>query len=118
MAAPDQPEGGGRVMISSFTLYAALSVVLFCIGLHGLLTRPRVLRKLIALNIIGIAVFMFLIAVANRNAAPEPDALPHAMVLTGIVVAVSATAFALALARRIEALTGRLTLPDDDGGEA
>ena len=30
--------------------------------------------------------------------------LPHALVLTGIVVAVSATAMALALGRRLEAL--------------
>jgi multicomponent Na+:H+ antiporter subunit C len=104
--------------MDTFLFYAVLSVVLFCIGLHGLVTRPHLLRKLIALNIVGIAVFLFLIAVAYRNAAPEPDALPHAMVLTGIVVKVCATAFALALARRIEALTGRLALPGDEGGEA
>jgi len=32
------------------------------------------------------------------------DPVPHALVLTGIVVAVSATAMALALGRRLEAL--------------
>jgi multicomponent Na+:H+ antiporter subunit C len=39
------------------------------------------------------------------------------MVLTGIVVAVSATAFALALARRIHAITGAAVL-DEEGEEA
>jgi multicomponent Na+:H+ antiporter subunit C len=35
------------------------------------------------------------------------------MVLTGIVVAVAATALALALVRKLSALTGQLELPDD-----
>jgi multicomponent Na+:H+ antiporter subunit C len=40
------------------------------------------------------------------------------MVLTGIVVAVSATAFALALARRVREQTDRPYLPEDDPEEA
>ena len=48
------------------------------------------------------------------NVYPEqPDPVPHAMVLTGIVVAVSATAFALVLARRIYSVTGSTRLPED-----
>jgi len=39
--------------------------------------------------------------------------VPQAMVLTGIVVAVAATALALALVRKLHALTGQLELPDD-----
>jgi multicomponent Na+:H+ antiporter subunit C len=103
-------------VIEAFALYSVVSVALFCIGLHGLVTRPHLLRKLLALNIMGSAIFLFLVAVAYRNHDGMPDAVPHAMVLTGIVVAVSATAFALALARRIHALTGRVTL--DEGGDA
>jgi multicomponent Na+:H+ antiporter subunit C len=41
------------------------------------------------------------VAIAYRGPAQAPDALPHALVLTGIVVAVSATALALALGRRL-----------------
>ncbi len=44
---------------------------------------------------------MMLIAVAYRGPGVPPDPVPHALVLTGIVVAVSATALALALARRL-----------------
>lgn len=101
--------------MDAFLLFSAVAVLLFCVGLHGLVVRPHLLRKLLALNIMGSAVFLFLVAVAHRNADPYPDPVPHAMVLTGIVVAVSATAFALALARRIHALTGQTTLDAEPG---
>jgi multicomponent Na+:H+ antiporter subunit C len=39
------------------------------------------------------------------------DPVPQAMVLTGIVVSVAATALALALARRLLNLTGEMRLP-------
>jgi multicomponent Na+:H+ antiporter subunit C len=39
--------------------------------------------------------------------------VPHAMVLTGIVVAISATALALILVRRIYDATGTSLLPED-----
>jgi len=51
----------------------------------------------------GAGVFMLLIAVAYRGPGLPPDPVPHALVLTGIVVAVSATALALALVRRLHA---------------
>jgi multicomponent Na+:H+ antiporter subunit C len=44
---------------------------------------------------------MVLIAVAYGGAGGVPDPIPHALVLTGIVVAVSATALGLALGRRL-----------------
>jgi multicomponent Na+:H+ antiporter subunit C len=60
----------------------------------------------------GSAVFMLLVAFARRD--PDfVDPVPHAMVLTGIVIAVSTTAFGLALARRLYRLTGRLILGED-----
>jgi multicomponent Na+:H+ antiporter subunit C len=40
--------------------------------------------------------------------------VPQAMVLTGIVVAVAATALALALMRRLHELTGSARLPSAD----
>jgi multicomponent Na+:H+ antiporter subunit C len=101
----------------AFLLYSCVSAVLFSIGLYGLVTRAHLLRKLLALNIMGSAVFLLLIAVADRNRLGTPDPVPHAMVLTGIVVAVSATAFALALARRIHAITGAAVL-EEEGEEA
>jgi multicomponent Na+:H+ antiporter subunit C len=60
------------------------------------------LRKLIALNVTGAGVFHVLVAVAYRGFDAVPDPVPQALVLTGIVVAVSATALALALGQRLE----------------
>jgi len=92
-------------------LYALAGVGLFVLGLHGLIVQTHLLRKILALNIMGSGVFMLMVALARR--APEnPDPVPHAMVITGIVVAVSATALALALILRLQAMTGRAELPE------
>ncbi|HKK32062.1 MAG TPA: cation:proton antiporter subunit C [Desulfomicrobiaceae bacterium] len=95
--------------MSIFFLYSLAAGVLICLGVHGLVIRRHLLRKVMALNIISGGVFLLLIATAYRNGDPGPDPVPQAMVLTGIVVAVSATAFALALIRSIH-----LSTEDDD----
>lgn len=102
--------------MSVFLIYGLAAVALFGICLNALITRTHLLRKILALNMLGSAVFLLLISIAYRNAIDDrPDPVPHAMVLTGIVVAVSATAFALALARRYHAETGRTEFGDQDG---
>lgn len=93
-------------------LYAMAGVGLFVVGLHGLITHAHLLRKILALNIMGGGVFLLMVALARRAAA-VPDPVPHAMVITGIVVAVSATALALALVLRLKEVTGRAELPED-----
>ena len=100
--------------MSQFLLYALVSVALFVICLNGLITGRHLLRKILALNMMGSSVFLLLVAIAFRNRGEFADPVPHAMVLTGIVVAVSATAFALALARRYHAETGSTELSDED----
>lgn len=83
------------------TLYALTGVGLFVLGLRGALLRRSLLGRILAINICGAGVFLGLVAIAYRGPELPPDALPHALVLTGIVVAVSATALALALGRRL-----------------
>jgi multicomponent Na+:H+ antiporter subunit C len=83
------------------TPYLVLAAVLFVLGLHGLFVCRHPLRKILALNVLTTAVFLLLVTVA-RLAEPL-DPVPHAMVLTGIVVTVSTTAVALALAARLAA---------------
>jgi multicomponent Na+:H+ antiporter subunit C len=102
--------------MSAFEMYVLLAAGLFAVGLHGFFFQRSLVRKVIALNVLGAGVFLVLIAVAYRNRDEAPDPVPHAMVLTGIVVAVSATALALALARRIEDETGSDELPEDEDG--
>jgi multicomponent Na+:H+ antiporter subunit C len=62
------------------------------------------------LNIMASGVFLLFISLAVRSGSPFADPVPQAMVLTGIVISISATGFALALARRIQGRTGRTTL--------
>ncbi|WP_276572763.1 sodium:proton antiporter [Nannocystis pusilla] len=94
------------------TLYAMTGVALFSLGFHALLVQRHLLRKVLALNVLGSATFLLLVGMARRG-GDTPDPVPHAMVLTGIVVAVSATALALSLARRLKAAQGLVRLPED-----
>lgn len=82
-------------------IFSLTAVALFGIGLYGFFAYRHVLRKILALNVMGNAVFLLLITLAARDPA-RIDPIPHALVLTGIVIAISATAFALALARRCQ----------------
>lgn len=91
--------------------YALLGVGLFTFGLYALIIHNHLLRKILALNVMGSGVFLVLVALAKRSQAADP--VPHAMVITGIVVAISATALALALMLRLQAETGRAELPEE-----
>ncbi len=82
--------------MSPASFYALIGVGLFVIGFYALLVRRDDLTRILSINVMGSGVFMVLIAAADGVGATV-DPVPHAMVLTGIVVAVSATAFALAL---------------------
>ncbi len=99
--------------MTTVTLYALCGVILFGIGFYGVIICRHLLRKVMALNLMGTGVFLILIALARRTPGDRPDPVPHAMVLTGIVVAVSATALALALLRRLHRETEIGDLPHD-----
>lgn len=77
------------------TAYLATGVALFLIGLHGLLILRSMLRRIIAVNLMGSGVFLVLTTLAAR--VPEADPVLHALVVTGLVVSISATALALRL---------------------
>ena len=100
------------IAISQTDIYALAGALLFSIGLYGLVVRPHLLHKVLALNIMSSGAFLVIVGIARRVPGPVPDPLPHAMVLTGIVVTVSATAFALALIKRIHTETGAVCLED------
>ncbi len=94
-------------------LFALVGVALFALGVAGVALIAQLLRRILAFNLMGSGAFLVLVGLAQRGDVPDP--VPQAMVLTGIVVAVAATALALALVRRLHALTGRLELPEDEG---
>ena len=101
--------------MSSPLVYMLAASAVFGIGVYGLITADHLMRKLLALNVIGSAVFVFILTVAGVT--PEgPDPVAQALVLTGIVIAVAATAFGLALMVRMFQETGLTSLRgrDDD----
>ena len=89
------------------------AVVLFMIGTITVLTRDNLFKKLIGINIMESAIFIIFIAAGNIRGGAVPilnganpdtvyiNPLPSALMLTGIVVSVSVTAFALSLIIRL-----------------
>jgi multicomponent Na+:H+ antiporter subunit C len=98
--------------VNTTLLFALVAALLFGQGLYGAIVARDVLHRLIALNVTGSAVFLLLVTLARRGPG-EPDPVPHAMVLTGIVVAVAASGLAVALVRRTSQPSGRPPLPED-----
>lgn len=99
--------------MSVHLLYALAGVALCGIGLAGFVSLRHLLRRLLAFNVIGSGSFLILVGLAQHHRGP--DAVPQALVLTGIVVSIAATALAIVLIRRYFHLTGRTSL---DGAPA
>jgi multicomponent Na+:H+ antiporter subunit C len=78
-------------------LYALAGVWITVLGLRGVIAENQPFRKIVGANLMGSGVFLVLVSLAQRNPSDIPDPVPHGMILTGIVVAVSATALLLAL---------------------
>ena len=93
-------------MLTVQLLYGLTGCLIVGLGLRTALLSASLLQRVLAINVMGAGVFMLLVALAYRGPEQPPDPLPHALVLTGIVVAVSATALALALARRLHGERG------------
>ncbi len=99
--------------MSHTSFYALAGVGLFTLGLYAVIVHAHLLRKILAINVMGSGVFLVLVAMAARNEGTTTDPVPHAMVITGIVVAVSATALALALMLRVRQATGLASFPEE-----
>lgn len=93
-------------------LFGLCGAALVGIGLFTIITRPGLLRRIVGCNILGAGIFLVFGAVARRGADAgfAADPVPQALVITGIVVAFSASALAVALLKR-------LVEPADDADE-
>jgi len=85
----------GALFMNMLQLYAIIGVAVFLLALHGLMMSTDAIRRLIAVNLMGAGTFIVMVALAGRVSPPDP--VLHALVVTGLVVAISATAFALRL---------------------
>jgi len=90
--------------------YEVVAIALFCIGFTTLLLNRNLVKKVIGINIVDTSVYLFLAAkgyILGRNAPVISDGaadaslyvnpIPAGLILTGIVISVSVTAFSLAL---------------------
>lgn len=113
---------GGNLLTN---YYETVSVILFGIGFTALLLNKNLIKKFIGLNIMDTSVYLFLTAKGYiegsvplmyadsvRNPRFYVNPLPSALVLTGIVVSVSITAFSLALVLRLYYAYGTLDLDE------
>ncbi|MEW8290748.1 MAG: NADH-quinone oxidoreductase subunit K [Candidatus Thiodiazotropha endolucinida] len=82
-------------------IYALTGAVLFMLGVRSTLLRDSLLARILGLNVSGAGIFLIFVSLAYRGDSMPTDPILHALVLTGLVVAISATALALALNRRL-----------------
>ena len=108
--------------MSATALFGLCGALLVGLGVYGLIVQPQPLRKILAFNLLGSGVFLLFGVIARRGAAAGfgGDPVPQALVITGVVVAFSATALAVALLLRLFEVSGSVTLraDDGDGGDA
>jgi len=84
-------------------IFAFTAATIFVIALYYVVTHPNFMKKIIAINILGSAVFLYIVSFAYHS---DPlDHVAHAIVLTGIVVAVAGSALALRIHQRLTAPT-------------
>lgn len=101
------------------------AVILFGIGFTTLLLHKNMIKKIIGLNIMDTAVYLFLAAMGYvdgriapivENGVTDVEAyinpIPSGLVLTGIVVSVSVTALMLSLTIRLYRKYGSLDLDE------
>ena len=102
------------------TLFGLCAAALVGVGLYGLIVNPQPLRKILAFNLIGSGVFLLFGAIARRGAAVgmDGDPVPQALLITGIVVAFSATALAVALVVRLIEATDSASLAAEAPSDA
>lgn len=94
--------------------YETVAVILFSIGFTTLLLHRNMIKKIIGLNIMDTAVYLFLASKGYIEGRMAPivtggvqdmeayiNPIPAGLVLTGIVVSVSVTAVMLALTIRL-----------------
>ena len=104
--------------------YYITAVLLFSIGFVTLFLHPNLIKKIIGLNLMDTAVFLFLASMGYIEGGAAPiveegakatqyiNPVPGGLVLTGIVVSVSITAFSLALIQRIHKHYGTIEMKE------
>ncbi|RUO26323.1 Na+/H+ antiporter subunit C [Aliidiomarina minuta] len=91
--------------------FAVVGALIIAMALFTFIRHTHLLRRILAFNIMGSGVFLIMVGLAQHDQQTDP--VPQALVLTGIVVAVSATALALIIFRRFYKASGQTQLDED-----
>ena len=96
-----------------------LVMILFFLGVYGMVLSKNYMKKLMAMNVMQVAVIYFYLCFAQKDGAMIPiqngittdpsmyiNPLPHGLMLTAIVVSLGTTGVAIALLMRIKELYG------------
>ncbi len=96
-----------------------LVMILFFLGVYGMALSKNYMKKLMAMNVMQVAVIYFYLCFAQKDGAMIPiqngittdpsmyiNPLPHGLMLTAIVVSLGTTGVALALLMRIKEIYG------------
>ena len=91
-----------------------LTLILFFLGIYGMIMCRNYMKKLMSMNIMQVAVIFFFLCLGQKDGGTllilqtgltNPDLyvnpLPHALMLTAIVVSLGTTGVAIALLLRI-----------------
>ncbi len=82
-----------------------IAIVLFGIGIYGLLARRNIIKTVMSFGIIQAALILFFLNINHNNAATPPigdaapmaDPFPQALMITAIVIGVAVTAVGLTM---------------------
>ncbi len=109
-----------KELLSQHVIYW-LIITLFMIGLFGMVYKNNLVKKLMAMNIMQVAVIIFFLVLGQKAGGTIPieihglegienyiNPLPHALMLTAIVVSLATTGVALAFLLFIERRYGAL----------
>ena len=102
-----------------------LTMILFFLGVYGIATCSNYMKKLICMNIMQVAVIFFFLCLGQKLGGTIPvtlsetvlaeeyiNPLPHALMLTAIVVSLGTTGVGLALLMRIKDKYGSMEEED------
>lgn len=103
-----------NIELLSKIIYALIATLMF-VGIYGIVMKNNLIKKLMAMNVMQVAVIFFYLTLGLKLGGTIPveipgitnidayiNPLPHALMLTAIVVSLSTTGVALALMIRIQ----------------
>ena len=105
-----------------------LTIVLLAIGIYGMIVCSNYMKKLMCMNIMQVSIIFFFLTFGQKDGATIPvtmnnlfsadayiNPVPHALMLTAIVVSLGITGVGLALLMRIKDIYGTIEKKDITG---